>query len=175
MMDIRPKQLGIYNVLFQSQILNDKDASLFINKSNKLGINTAGLGYGGLIEEGKWHRIVFAVDNCSISTYIDGKKIGSSTSASSDKWILHDVAYFFADEDGEEGVIDIAELRYWDVALAGFMVEELGSEELRMKNEESANNIYDLSGRKINCQLSTVNSQIKKGLYIVNGKKLLVR
>lgn len=184
LMDIRPKQLGIYNVLFQSHVLNDKDASLFINKSNKLGINTAGLGYGGLIEEGKWHRIVFAVDDCKISTYLDGKKIGSSTSASSDKWILHDVAYFFADEDGEEGVIDIAELRYWDVALAGFMVEDLGSVETEdvdgintltptLSKDEGA--IYDLSGRKINCRLSTVNSQLKKGLYIVNGKKMLVK
>jgi hypothetical protein len=40
------------------------------------------------------------------------------------------------------------------------------NEELRVKNEESANAIYDLQGRK-------VNSQLKKGLYIVNGKKVL--
>ena len=33
--------------------------------------------------------------------------------------------------------------------------------------------IYDLSGRKINCQLSTANSQLPKGLYIVNGKKII--
>jgi len=31
--------------------------------------------------------------------------------------------------------------------------------------------IYDLGGRKINSQLSTLNSQLKKGLYIINGKK----
>jgi hypothetical protein len=59
------------------------------------------------------------------------------------------------------------------------------SEELRMKSEEglarqpegesqSPNAVYDLSGRKINSQLSTVNSQLilKKGIYIVNGKKV---
>jgi len=40
------------------------------------------------------------------------------------------------------------------------------NEELRVKNEESANAIYDLQGRK-------VNSQLKKGLYIVNDKKVL--
>ena len=33
--------------------------------------------------------------------------------------------------------------------------------------------IYDLSGRKINCQLSPANSQLPKGLYIVNGKKII--
>ena len=177
LMDIRPKQLGIYNALFQSQVQNNKDASLFINKNNQLGINTAGLGYGGTIEENKWHRIVFAVDNCSISTYLDGKKIGSSSSANSDKWILHDVAYFFADEDGEEGVIDIAELRYWDVALAGFHVQDLGGvesedidkiDEIHHSQFTNNNGIYDITGRKINSQLS-------KGIYIVNGKKLLVK
>ena len=33
--------------------------------------------------------------------------------------------------------------------------------------------VYDLSGRKINSHLSPVNSQLKKGVYIVNGKKVL--
>jgi len=47
------------------------------------------------------------------------------------------------------------------------------NEELRVKNEESANAVYDLSGRKVNSQLSPVNSQLKKGIYIINGKKIL--
>ena len=34
--------------------------------------------------------------------------------------------------------------------------------------------IYDLSGRRVNCQFSTFNSQLKrKGLYIQNGKKVV--
>ena len=36
--------------------------------------------------------------------------------------------------------------------------------------------IYDLSGRKVNSQFSTFNSQLKqKGLYIQNGKKIIVK
>lgn len=35
--------------------------------------------------------------------------------------------------------------------------------------------IYDLQGRKVNGQSSMVNGQLKKGLYIINGKKVLVR
>lgn len=174
MMDIRPKDLTNYNALFQSQVQNNKDASLFVNKEQKLGINVSGLGYGGKLIQGKWHRIVFTVDNCSITTYLDGKKIGASTSPNADKWILHEVAYFFADEDGEEGAVDIAELRYWDVALAGFMVQELGGieeDETSIQHPELKNNsqlIYDLSGRKIT-------SQLRKGIYIVNGKKVAAK
>jgi hypothetical protein len=35
--------------------------------------------------------------------------------------------------------------------------------------------IYDLTGRKVNCQLSTVNYQLPKGIYIKNGKKILIK
>ncbi len=41
------------------------------------------------------------------------------------------------------------------------------SEELRMKNEESAAAWYDLQGRKV--------AQPTKGLYIVNGKKVIIK
>ena len=61
------------------------------------------------------------------------------------------------------------------------------NEELRVKNEESATAVYDLSGRRIiNGQSSTPKGSrangenevamvngLKKGLYIVNGKKIL--
>ena len=35
--------------------------------------------------------------------------------------------------------------------------------------------VFDLSGRKINCHLSPISSQLKKGVYIVNGKKVLIK
>ena len=39
------------------------------------------------------------------------------------------------------------------------------------------NAIYDLSGRKVadNCQLSIINCQLPKGIYIINGKKIVVK
>ena len=40
------------------------------------------------------------------------------------------------------------------------------NEELRVKNEEFASAVYDLAGRK-------VNSQLKNGIYVVNGKKVV--
>ena len=63
-------------------------------------------------------------------------------------------------------------------------VDGLVNEELRVKNEESVNEIYDLTGRKITCHLSPIPSSfggvgggphLKKGIYIVNGRKVLVR
>jgi hypothetical protein len=59
----------------------------------------------------------------------------------------------------------------------GFGVENTSlSEELRVKSEEfTTAPIYDLQGRKVNGQWSIVNGQsLKKGLYIVNGKKVVL-
>ena len=48
------------------------------------------------------------------------------------------------------------------------------SEELRVKSEEFAPaTIYDLQGRRVNGQSSMVNGQLKKGVYIKNGKKVV--
>jgi hypothetical protein len=50
------------------------------------------------------------------------------------------------------------------------------SEELRMKSEKFATAVYDLSGRRMfNSQSSILNSQLPKGLYIVNGKKVIIK
>jgi len=35
--------------------------------------------------------------------------------------------------------------------------------------------VYDLSGRKLNSQFSILNSQLKKGIYIINGKKVIIK
>ena len=45
-------------------------------------------------------------------------------------------------------------------------IESINNEQLIINNEQSDGAVYDLSGRK-------VNSQLKKGLYIQNGKKFI--
>ncbi len=43
------------------------------------------------------------------------------------------------------------------------------NEELRVKNEESAGAVFDLSGRKV------ANGKLPNGVYIVNGKKIVIK
>ncbi len=56
-------------------------------------------------------------------------------------------------------------------------IDEIENEERRMKNEEFNTGIYDLSGRKVgaeaNSSFFTLHSSLKKGIYIVNGKKVI--
>lgn len=160
LMDIRPKNVSRYNVLLQTDPANKDDGELFLNGKAQLGINTAGLGYGGTVLQGVWHRIVFSVsDNC-MSTYIDGTRI-KVTYTPSDRWTLHDVAYFFADEDGEEGTVDLAELRVWNTALTEKQVQELGTLEFTIPVEIGA------SGYATIC--SPVNAALPEGLTAWGG------
>ena len=48
-------------------------------------------------------------------------------------------------------------------------------EELTIDSKTLDNNTYDLQGRKVNTQHSTINSQLPKGIYIIKGKKYLVK
>ena len=60
--------------------------------------------------------------------------------------------------------------------ICGFKEDEETSinEELRMKNEEFAAAVYDLAGRKVaNSQFTIQNSKLPKGIYIINGKKVM--
>ena len=44
-----------------------------------------------------------------------------------------------------------------------------------MNREEKTMSIYDLQGRRMDSSIFTLHSSLKKGLYIVNGKKVIVK
>ena len=50
--------------------------------------------------------------------------------------------------------------------------DETGMEELRWTKD---NEVYDLSGRRLNLQSSSSKGQLPKGVYIVNGQKIYVK
>lgn len=125
MWDIRANDLTNYIPLLQNSLTNSKDGSLFI-KNGQVGLNSNGLGYNGTLTTSMWHRILFVVENNACIVYIDGKKVGQSTSASEQHWQLTTGALFFADEDGEEKAIETAEIRFWNVALDGEQAATIG-------------------------------------------------
>ena len=140
MFDICPDEVSGYNSLWQNDINNNKDASLFIHNG---GIGLAGtLGYQGQINAGRWYRVVFVVESTDGAygrgtLYVDGNFIKtfeqtastpSGTQAYTDHWKLYSPgALFFADDSSEEKNTKVSELRFWDVALSATQVAELAT------------------------------------------------
>lgn len=128
MMDVSFPEVTGFNSLYQNDIENGKDGSIFINKG-KIGLNYAGLGYNGALEANTWYRIVIVVDGGFCTIYVNGTKVGASTSADINAWAMRDSKKFllFVDNDGEEKVTNAAEVRFWDVALTADEAAMLGS------------------------------------------------
>lgn len=59
-----------------------------------------------------------------------------------------------------------------------FMFDETGIESIqdsRLKIQNEADAVYDLSGRKVSDPTSDISHSLRKGLYIRNGRKLIIR
>jgi hypothetical protein len=80
-------------------------------------------------------------------------------------------------EGCEEAYRNAEEWQNFNIIEMGTGIGEVKSEDPLTPfrgNEKCEDAVYDLSGRKVNFQFSTFNSQFrKKGLYIQNGKKVL--
>jgi hypothetical protein len=124
-MDIHLTQTNNYTSLFQNDLTNTKDGSLFVYNGT-VGKNASDLGYHGMITSTGWHRIVFAVRDNKAKLYIDGNIVSHSTSANELNWQIGTGALFFADQDYEEHTIEIADLRFWDKMLTSSQVGKLG-------------------------------------------------
>ena len=125
MWDVMAPDVSDFIPLMQNDLTNAKDGSLFLYQ-NKVGLNAGNLRYNGNIPNGQWRRILFVVDNNYATVYVDGEKVGSSSSAVAQHWQLSDGALFFADNDGEEKEINVAEIRFWNSALNMTQAEQLG-------------------------------------------------
>ena len=87
----------------------------------------------------------------------------------------NDECWELIDERINDYTLEATNFTPYDFILQAEDSETSLSEELRMKSEESSKSVYDLSGRRINSQFSILNSQLPRGIYIVNGKKVYIR
>ena len=56
----------------------------------------------------------------------------------------------------------------------GFDQESTGIDATLANKEEMNKEVYDLQGRRVNSSRFTLHSSLKKGMYIVNGKKVII-
>ena len=132
MWDVCADDCSTYIPLLQNSLTDGKDGSFYINK---YAVGHGGdVGYNGSIKNGEWNRIVFVVEPYGASVYLNGVFLASKYGLTADNqaynmhWLLKEGgALFFADEDGEENVVKVSEIRFWDQALNAAEVAELGT------------------------------------------------
>ena len=124
--DVKAANVTNFIALFQTNLANNSDGSLFISSGN-VGINAGGLGYGGTLLPSTWHRITVVVRDGILSTFVDGVHARTSTSTNNDMWCINKEGVFlFCDNNGEHNTIEVAGIQFWKSPLSKKQVATLG-------------------------------------------------
>jgi len=118
---------GIWHAFFQTDPTNTSDADLFTNTSNHIG--TAATSYSAnSIVQGQWYRMVVTVRNGEFfRVYMDGVLwLEGAVQPVDGRFALDNTLLLFADNDGDDGMIDCSEAGIWDTALTPDQVAKLG-------------------------------------------------
>ena len=110
-------------------------------------------------------------ENIKNGTYPYLSNVYAAVRSDIDKSSLAYRIFEFLTTDGGQDIVE--ESGYVPLRDTSTGIWKMKSE--RVKSEKYNDAIYDLSGRKVNCQLSPVNSQLKNGIYIQNGRKVAIK
>lgn len=114
---------GGWKTLLQTSSANTNDGDLFINTAGQIGTAAGFNGYTtNALKPGAWHRVVMKVVNGTTNgttLWVDGQKwLTTTTTGGVDgRYGLEDQFLILADDDGEDGQIQISNFAIWDDAL----------------------------------------------------------
>ncbi len=126
-MDIRVKQIGKWYALYQTDTTNVTDGDWFISQNGTIGIGA--LGYTNeTLSSKQWYRIAISVSNGKrYDYYINGHKALSGKHGSIDgRFSLQPSVLLFADENGEDNIIDVADVKIFSKDLSDSEIAQLG-------------------------------------------------
>ena len=114
---------------FQTDTTNANDGELFVKPTGEIGNGSTGYSATG-VKDTLWHRLVVSVKNgTQFDTYLDGVllKVGTAQNIDSSRWALEKTLLMFADNDGDDATVDVAELAIWNRPLTANEISELGT------------------------------------------------
>jgi len=128
MIDFKVPTVDTWKCFFQTDASNTSDGDCFINQTG----GTIGIGATGYssfsVTPNEWYRLIISVKNGSqFQYYIDGQLINNATVQAVDgRFALNSLLLMFADNDGEDDIIDCAEIAIWNSALSAANIVTLG-------------------------------------------------
>ncbi|MDP1676041.1 MAG: LamG-like jellyroll fold domain-containing protein [Bacteroidota bacterium] len=130
MIDFKLLNATKWYTFFQTDSTNTSDGELFVKPTTGvIGNGTTGYSTIGVIDT-SWHRLVVSVKNgTQFDTYLDGVllKTGTAQYVDSSRFALDPLLLMFADNDGDDAPMDVAELEIWNRPLTANEIAELGT------------------------------------------------
>jgi hypothetical protein len=133
MFDFKVAQaLGMWHNFFQTDpVVTANDGEYFI-RSTTGALGTLDLGYTTpfVVSDNTWYRLILSVNNgSSFKAYINGNFVFNHNVRPVDdtRYSLASVLHLFGDDDGDDGLIDVAEVAIWDYALSESEILALGT------------------------------------------------
>lgn len=125
--DFKVADIGNWRAFFQTSPSNTNDADCFINPSGNIGTTATGYSAYSVLPN-EWYRLIISVKNGDFYRYyIDGQLLLEGNKQDIDgRFSLENTILFFADNDGEDTEVDIAEVSIWNRALSETDVQSFG-------------------------------------------------
>ena len=129
-MDIKIPTLGRWYCMYQTDLTNTDDGEWFINPGGSMGVGATGYT-DALFRENEWFRIGIAVKNGSrYDYYVDGARALAGSPGDVDgRFSLAPAVLLFADQNGEDNQLDVADVKLFSRALSDSEMAALGGYE----------------------------------------------
>ncbi len=131
-MDIRIPELDDWYCIYQTNYENSNDGDCFVHTSGAVGVAATGYSDYNLVP-GEWYRLAISANlGVSYNYYLDGRllQIGGAQSYEG-RFALYPAndanqVLFFADNNDEDGPIDVAQIQLYDRDLTASEIATLG-------------------------------------------------
>ena len=129
-MDVKIPTLGRWYCLYQTDLTNTNDGEWFINPAGAMGVGATGYT-DAIFQPDDWYRIAVVVKNGErYDYYADGDKVlAGSPGLVDDRFSLQPAVLLFADQNGEDNELDVADIKFYSRALGDDEVKALGGYE----------------------------------------------
>ena len=134
MIDFRIKQFGMWRCFYQADPSNTSgnDGEVFINPTGKIGVGASGYSSYSVMAD-QWYRLVITANlGNHFDYYLDGHLLVSGGAQTLDgRFALSPSSgigkvLLFADDDGEDYIIDVAQVAIFDNDLTAVQIDSLG-------------------------------------------------